>query len=99
MEAGAVTSFFAGLGARGKPAEKVAEEAVDQALAYWNADNAPVDAHSADQIVLPLALAETPSEFRVAEITPHLLTNIEVIGRFLDRVITIDPSERLVRIR
>jgi RNA 3'-terminal phosphate cyclase (ATP) len=82
----APTLFF-GLGERGKPAERVADEAVDQALAYLAADPAAVDAHSADQIVLPLALADGPSEFSAAEVTSHLLTNVAVIRRFVDRTI------------
>jgi RNA 3'-terminal phosphate cyclase (ATP) len=80
----APTLFF-GLGARGKPAERVADEAVDQVLGYLGAENALVDPHSADQLVLPLALAEGPSEYAVAEVTPHLTTNVAVIRQFLDR--------------
>jgi RNA 3'-terminal phosphate cyclase (ATP) len=79
-------ALFFGLGARGKPAEFVADEAADQAIAYLRAP-APVDAHSADQIVLPLALADGPSEYGVAELTQHLLTNIGVIRQFLEREI------------
>jgi RNA 3'-terminal phosphate cyclase (ATP) len=78
------TLFFA-LGARSKPAERVADEIVDQVLAYQKAAPAAVDAHSADQLILPLAMAEGSSEFRVVEITSHLLTNIAVTGRFLER--------------
>ena len=63
----APTLFF-GLGARGKPSERVADEAVDQVIAYLDAHDAPVDLHRADQIVLPLALAEGPSDYRVAEV-------------------------------
>jgi RNA 3'-terminal phosphate cyclase (ATP) len=77
--------LFFGLGARGKPAEKVADEAVDQVLAYLEAGNAAIDAHSADQIVLPLALAAGPSSFQTSEVTSHLLTNIAVIRQFLER--------------
>ncbi len=80
-----VPALFFGLGERGKPAERVADEAVDQALAYLAAAPAAVDAHSADQLVLPLALAEGPSEFTVAEVTAHLTTNIAVIRRFVER--------------
>jgi RNA 3'-terminal phosphate cyclase (ATP) len=80
------TSFFA-LGARGRPAEQVADDAVDQVLAYLGAGPALVDAHSADQIVLPLVLAEGPSEYTTAEMTLHLTTNVAVIARFLDRKI------------
>jgi RNA 3'-terminal phosphate cyclase (ATP) len=88
----APTLFF-GLGARGKPAERVADEAADQALAYLNAAPAAVDSHSADQIVLPLALADGPSEFSVACITQHLLTNFAVIQQFVERRITCSGAE------
>ena len=87
-------TLFVGLGARGKPSERVADEAVDQAAAYLGADGALVDAHSADQIVLPLALAEGPSEYQTAEVTPHLTTNIAVIRRFLEREIVCEGDER-----
>jgi RNA 3'-terminal phosphate cyclase (ATP) len=86
------TLFFA-LGARGKLAERVADEAVEQVIAYLDTGDALVDAHSADQIVLPLALAEGPSEYLVAEVTRHLATNIAVIRRFLDRDIVCEGAE------
>jgi RNA 3'-terminal phosphate cyclase (ATP) len=88
----APTLFF-GLGARGKPAERVADEAVDQVIAYLNAGPALMDAHSADQIVFPLALAEGPSEYRVAEVTRHLTTNVAVIRQFLEREIVCEGQE------
>ncbi len=88
-----VPALFFGLGERGKPAERVADDAVDQVGAFLRADPAAVDAHSADQIVLPLALAEGPSEYTVAEVTQHLLTNMAVIGRFAERAITVEGSE------
>lgn len=81
----APTLFF-GLGARGKPAEVVAEEAVEQLLGYHFADpEYAVDAHSADQLALPLALAEGKSEYTVTEVTLHLTTNLAVIRKFLER--------------
>jgi RNA 3'-terminal phosphate cyclase (ATP) len=82
-----------GLGARGKPAERVADEAVDQVLAYIRAAPAAVDSHSADQLVLPLALADGPSEYTVAEVTQHLTTNIAVIQQFLERDIVCEGAE------
>jgi RNA 3'-terminal phosphate cyclase (ATP) len=82
-----------GLGERGKPAERVADEAVDQVSAYLAAAPAAVDPHSADQLVLPLALAEGPSEYTVAEMTRHLLTNVAVIRRFLDRDIVCEGEK------
>jgi RNA 3'-terminal phosphate cyclase (ATP) len=86
------TLFFA-LGERGKKAERVADEVVDQVIAFLATESPAVDLHSADQIVLPLALAEGRSEFPVAEITQHLLTNVAVIGRFVDRPITCAGEE------
>jgi RNA 3'-terminal phosphate cyclase (ATP) len=86
-------TIFVGLGARGKPAETVADEAVEELARYLGAGPALVDAHSGDQIVLPLALAEGPSEYTVSEVTLHLLTNIAVIGRFLDRTIVCEGEQ------
>jgi RNA 3'-terminal phosphate cyclase (ATP) len=80
-------TFLFSIGEKGKPAEVVADEAVDQVEAYLNAQPLGVDEHSADQLLLPLTFADGPSEFRVASISSHLLTNAEVIGRFIDRQI------------
>jgi RNA 3'-terminal phosphate cyclase (ATP) len=88
-----LVSTFVGLGARGKPAERVADEAVDELLAFEDAEGA-VDAHSADQILLPLALADGRSEYTVAEVTEHLRTNARTITAFLDRAILIaEPDD------
>lgn len=73
---------FDALGARGKPAEKVADEAIDAFLAFRDSQ-AAVDRHLADQIVLYLARARSASVFITPEITLHLLTNLWVIERFL----------------
>ncbi len=86
------TLFFA-LGERGKRAEKVADEAVEQVKEYLAAAPPGVDVHSADQLVLPLALAEGPSSYPVAVVTQHLLTNVAVIRRFLDRDIVCAGDE------
>jgi RNA 3'-phosphate cyclase len=88
----APTLFFA-LGERGKPAERVADEACDAVFAYLDSGMALVDSHSADQLVLSLALATGPSEIHVATVTRHLTTNIEVIHRFLDRAIACEGEE------
>lgn len=82
-------TLFFGLGERGKPSEKVADEAVAQVLDYVGAgERAAVDSHSADQLVLPLAFAAGPSEFSTSEVTGHLTTNIAVIRLFVERDIT-----------
>lgn len=82
--------YFA-LGARGKPAERVADEAVEGLARFLNTEGA-VDAWLADQLLLPMAMATTPSLLRTCEVTPHLLTNAEVIRHFLPADISVDAS-------
>jgi RNA 3'-terminal phosphate cyclase (ATP) len=77
------------LGARGKRAERVADEAVDALAAFLRSDGA-VDPWLADQLLLPLALANGPSALRTSEVTAHLLTNAEVIRLFLPVEIGVD---------
>jgi RNA 3'-phosphate cyclase len=91
---GPAPSLFFGLGARGKPAEKVADEAVDEALRHRES-GMPVDHHSGDQLLLPLALAEGNSEYHVSAIDRHLTTNAVVIQKFISREITIEGEEGL----
>ncbi len=71
----------------------MADEAVKEVMTYLAASTSLVDAHSADQIVLPLVLADGPSDYPTAEITTHLKTNIAVIGKFLDRSIVCEGEE------
>lgn len=88
-----VPGLFFAIGERGKPAERVADEAVDQLLEHLREGPTCVDLHSADQLVLPLAFAEGPSDYPVARVTRHLTTNIAVIGMFLDREIVCEGEE------
>jgi RNA 3'-terminal phosphate cyclase (ATP) len=85
LDTAPVPTLFFALGARRKRAERVADEAAEQLLAYLDAAPAAVDPHSADQLVLPLALADGPSLYRVSAVTQHLLTNIDVVRHFVDR--------------
>ena len=89
---GAIPATFVGLGERGKPSEAVADEAVEQLLAFEAVDDAAVDLHSGDQIPLPLVFAPGRSEFSVSEATGHLRTNVETIRAFLDRSIEIEEA-------
>jgi RNA 3'-terminal phosphate cyclase (ATP) len=73
---------FSALGARGKRAERVAEEAVDDLLAHLHS-RATLDPHLSDQLILYMALCEGVSAFTTSKITSHLLTNIWVVERFL----------------
>jgi len=74
---------FSALGAKGKPAEQVALEAV-QAFQDFCKAAAGVDRHLADQILLYAALAAGLTTLRTEAITLHLLTNIWVIRQFLE---------------
>jgi RNA 3'-terminal phosphate cyclase (ATP) len=82
-------SCFGALGARGKPAERVADEAVNQLHDFLSTDGS-IDYHLADQLVLPLALACGDSEVRTSRVTEHLITNAEVVKMFLPVSIEID---------
>ncbi|QJA06467.1 RNA 3'-phosphate cyclase [Thermosulfurimonas marina] len=73
------------LGARGKPAEKVAEEAVGPYLQIMERASS-VDQYLADQLLLPAALAKGLTRFRTPAVTRHLLTNAWVIRQFLPEV-------------
>ena len=83
---------FTALGAPGKPAEKVAEEACQAFLEYYYS-GAVVDKHLADQLILPLALADGHSTFTTCQVTRHLVTNIWVVERFMDIDYQIEGSQ------
>ena len=72
---------FSAIGKRGKPAETVADEAVDALLAHHRT-GASLDRHLADQALLPLALTGEPSRFSIEAPTRHFETNAWVIERF-----------------
>jgi len=80
---------YYGLGARGKRAEAVADEAADQMLRLIGGAG-HVDEHLADQIILPLSAARGTSSFITPAINSHLLTNIEVIRKFLPAEIDVE---------
>jgi len=91
---------YYGLGAIGKRAETVADEAVD-GLSNFLKTEGVVDEHLADQLVLPLALSKGRSCFVTPKVTRHLLTNVEVIKKFLPiRIEVEDMGEKggMVRI-
>ncbi len=76
-----VTEVFTGFGARGVPAERVAD-ATARAVRRYLDSGAAAGEHLADQLVLPLALAGGGA-FTTTEPSTHLHTNLEVIARFL----------------
>ena len=86
-----VPTLFFGLGARGKPAEAVADEAADEAIAFRQS-GCPVDKHSADQLLLPLAFSPDASVYRTSEVDRHTTTNVETIRKFVDRAISVEGA-------
>lgn len=92
-----VCNLFSAIGERGRPAEEIGREA---ALAYlaWRESGASVEAHLADQLMLPIAIAGEGS-YSCNEHTLHSRTNIEVIAAFTGRrlrVFELAPTRYLV---
>jgi RNA 3'-terminal phosphate cyclase (ATP) len=81
------------LGRPGLPAEQVAEEAVAELLAFADNEQAAVDAHLADQLLLPMALAHGRSSFTTNCLTQHTLTQAALLRLWLDVDIEIAGAE------
>lgn len=88
---------FTALGERGKPAEKVGEEA-GRACASFLAGSASVDEHLADQLALYAALAQGRTGCVTERVTEHLRTNLWVIGQFLEAPMSCDAESGAVEI-
>jgi RNA 3'-terminal phosphate cyclase (ATP) len=82
---------FYGLGAIGKRAESVADEAVNEFFGFLATDGA-IDHYLSDQLVLPLALATGVSQIRTSKVTQHLTTNAEIVKMFLPVSIELDGA-------
>lgn len=85
---------FGALGDRGHTPDRAADEAVT-AFTRFLQGGAAVDRHLGDQLVVPAALlaaglVRAPpgivswARYTVSAVTKHLLTNVEVVKRFLD---------------
>jgi RNA 3'-terminal phosphate cyclase (ATP) len=82
-EASGVANVFSAIGEVGTPAEDIGRD-VARAFLAWRASGTSVEAHLADQVMLPIALAGAGS-FTTNELTLHARTNIEVIFAFTGR--------------
>lgn len=78
---------FATLGRPGLPAEKVAETAVAELLAFLD-NGAAVGKHLADQLLLPLALSQGSATFTTDQLTTHVSTSADLLRQWLDVTIT-----------
>ncbi|MDQ7823085.1 MAG: RNA 3'-terminal phosphate cyclase [Candidatus Eremiobacteraeota bacterium] len=87
------SASFTDVGERGKPSEEVAENACRDFLSYLERRGA-LDLHMADQILLPLCLVPRgTSVYTTTHVTSHLLTNREIIMKFLPVSIEIEGKE------
>jgi RNA 3'-terminal phosphate cyclase (ATP) len=80
------------LGEKGKPAEDVGREAASDALALGKHD-AAVDAHLADQLLVPLAVAG--GELTIPRLTDHVETSLELLDAFGYAVDAVEERERV----
>jgi RNA 3'-terminal phosphate cyclase (ATP) len=78
-----ITNVFSQIGEPDVRAEDVGRAAADALLA-WRVSGTSVEAHLADQVMLPIALAGEGS-FTCEQLTLHARTNIEVIHAFTGR--------------
>ena len=86
-----VCEISTGIAQFGKSAEAVAIGAA-KGLRGYLASTAPVSAHLADQLLLPMALART-GVFHTLSITNHTRTNLALIEQFLPIRFEVSPLE------
>ncbi|PXF58393.1 MAG: RNA 3'-phosphate cyclase [Deltaproteobacteria bacterium] len=89
---------FTRLGAKGKPAEKVADEAVYELLAFLDS-GAACDKYLSDQMLLPAVLAGGESHWSTNSISNHLHTNVWVTECFGLGKIKLEEDEKLSLIK
>ena len=96
------TEVFTSFGEKAVSAEQVAHRLV-QELRAFQASEAAVGPHLADQLALLLALAvarhdgEAPAAFTCSELTEHTRTNCRVIERFLPVRFELAPGPRAAK--
>ena len=85
------TTVFGECGWRGRTAEIVARQACKRALDFIRA-GMPIEAHLADQLLVPLALAGGGS-FVAERISPHTRTCLAVVEQFMGKKAVLAPAE------
>jgi RNA 3'-terminal phosphate cyclase (ATP) len=103
--AGGLPVSASALGERGKPAERVGEEAARAFLEEWRSGGS-CDSHLGDQLLFPAALAACgrlgaprASHFTAASVTDHLTTHARVLEQFLPVVVEVKAHAVTVRAR
>ena len=83
------------LGKKGKPAERVAEEAVQEFVTFHRSP-AAIDPHLADQLIVPLLVRVPTWTLSTPRATNHLRTVIWLGTQFIDATITLHEEEERV---
>ena len=78
-----VLAGFSTLGEKGQPAEVVAEETAMKFIDFVGKDVC-LGCNIADQLLPYLCLARRKFKLNISALTPHLMTNLWVIKRFID---------------
>lgn len=80
------------LGEKGKPAERVGEEAAESLIKQIRTGHA-VDPYMSDQILPYMALASGKSEITSTELTSHALTNLTLLEKILSTDFEVTGNE------
>lgn len=83
---------FSSVGEVRRLMEKVAQAPCDEFLRWWKS-GAACDEHLADQLVLPMAFATTPSFWTTPVVTEHLRTVVWVVQQFLPVQVRVEENE------
>lgn len=76
------------LGKKGKPAEEVAEEAVQ----LFKQEQADIDHYLADQLLIYAALAEGKTYFSTSYISEHLRTQLFILPKFISKKFQVENN-------
>ena len=79
------------IGEKGKPAERVGQEAAARFIAEVDS-GACVDSNLSDMVIPLLSLAPSPSRVRVREVTPHLRSGLEIARQFTSFSWEVEPQ-------
>ncbi|MHC4336497.1 MAG: RNA 3'-terminal phosphate cyclase [Planctomycetota bacterium] len=90
------TTVFTAFGMRGKPSQKVVNEVVSLAEDFLAGD-ASIDRFLADQLLIYMAIAKAGS-YTTNELSTHLLTNMEIIKKFLPVDFSVESCNAAYRI-
>jgi RNA 3'-terminal phosphate cyclase (ATP) len=83
--------IFTNFGQRHVTAEEVAERALAQ-VQEWEALDVPVGDHLADQLLIPMVLAQGGA-FRTGAPSLHTRTNADIVQRFVPVPIRFEPED------